>query len=183
MSTNSKIAAVLASAGILAAGWSVGTANGGTVTAAAPATQTSSATTTAQSGTSTGTASSSTATTGTGTGTTTGATTAAPTSASPSATTTTGTYKDGTYTGTTATHRYGSVTVTVTISGGKITNATAALVDDGDRKSTQINNQSLPTIKARVIAANSASVSTVSGATYTTEAYLTSLQAALAKAV
>ena len=37
-------------------------------------------------------------------------------------------------------------------------------------------------LKAAVIAANSAKVSTVSGATYTTEAYLTSLQSALDKA-
>lgn len=80
------------------------------------------------------------------------------------------------------THRYGSVTVTVTISGGKITNVTSNVVSDGQGKSNQINSSAVPTIKARVIAANSASVSTVSGATYTTGAYLTSLQSALSQA-
>ena len=80
------------------------------------------------------------------------------------------------------THRYGSVTVTVTLRNGVISDVAATVVDDGDRKSQAINNRSLPTVKAAVIAANSAKVSTVSGATYTTEAYLTSLQSALDKA-
>lgn len=152
MSIRAKVAAVIASAGVLGAGWAVGTANGATVT-----------------NTTTGT----TATTGT-----------TSTSTTTSNTTTSGssTYKDGTYTGTTVTHRYGSVTVTVTISGGKITNVTAQAVSDGDRRSSSINTQAIPMMKTEVLSANSAKVSTISGATYTTTAYITSLQSALAKA-
>lgn len=153
MSTRAKVAAVIASAGVLGAGWAVGTANGATV-----------ATTTT--GTTATTATTATTTSGTTTKTTSGSTT----------------YKDGTYTGTTVTHRYGSVTVTVTISGGKITNVSAQALDGGDRRSQSIDSQAVPMMKTEVLSANSAKVSTISGATYTTTAYITSLQSALAKA-
>ena len=153
MSTRAKFAAVIASAGVLGAGWAAGTANGATV-----------ANTTTTGNTNTGTTTSS---TNTGTTTTSNGST---------------TYKDGTYTGTTVTHRYGSVTVTVTISGGKITNVSAQAVDGGDRRSQSINSQAVPMMKTEVLSANSAKVSTISGATYTTTAYITSLQSALAKA-
>ena len=150
MSTRAKVAAVIASAGVLGAGWAVGTANGATVATTTTGTTATTATTTS----------------GTTTKTTSGSTT----------------YKDGTYTGTTVTHRYGSVTVTVTISGGKITNVSAQAVDGGDRRSQSINSQAVPMMKTEVLSANSAKVSTISGATYTTTAYITSLQSALAKA-
>lgn len=152
MSIRAKVAAVIASAGVLGAGWAVGTANGATVT------NTTTGTTATTETTSTSTTTSNTTTSGSST------------------------YKDGTYTGTTVTHRYGSVTVTVTISGGKITNVTAQAVSDGDRRSSSINTQAIPMMKTEVLSANSAKVSTISGATYTTTAYITSLQSALAKA-
>lgn len=169
MSIRAKVAAVVASAGVLGAGWAVGTANGATVTG----------TTTGTTNTNTGTTSTTSGTSATSgsTGTTSGSTSTKTTTTSGS-----GSYKDGTYTGTTVTHRYGSVTVTVTISGGKITNVTANAVTDGDRRSESINSQAIPLMKSEVLAANSAKVSTISGATYTTTAYVTSLQSALAKA-
>jgi uncharacterized protein with FMN-binding domain len=74
------------------------------------------------------------------------------------------------------------VTVTVTISGGKITNVTAQALDRGDRRSQSIDSQAVPMMKTEVLSANSANVSTIGGATYTTTAYITSLQSALAKA-
>lgn len=169
MSIRAKVAAVVASAGVLGAGWAVGTANGATVTGTTGTTNTNTGTTSTNTGTNAGTS-------GT-TGTTSGSTSTKTTSTSGS-----GSYKDGTYTGTTVTHRYGSVTVTVTISGGKITNVTANAVTDGDRRSESINSQAIPLMKSEVLAANSANVSTISGATYTTTAYVTSLQSALAKA-
>jgi uncharacterized protein with FMN-binding domain len=153
VSTRAKFAAVIASAGVLGAGWAVGTANGATVT------NTTTTTGTTNTGTNTSTSNSNTTTTSGGTS-----------------------YKDGTYTGTTVQHRYGSVTVTVTISGGKITNVTAQALDPGDRRSQSIDSQAVPIMKSEVLAANSANVQTLSGATYTTSAYITSLQSALAKA-
>jgi uncharacterized protein with FMN-binding domain len=159
VSTKAKLAALTASAGVLAAGWAIGTANGQAATA------------TDQSGTTTGSSQ-----------TTTGTTTSAATKAATTAKAASGAYKDGSYTGTTASHRYGSVTVTVKISGGKISDVTANVVDDGDRKSKSINSQAIPMIKSAVLSANSYKVSTIGGATYTTGAYLTSLQSALSKA-
>ena len=74
------------------------------------------------------------------------------------------------------------MTVTVTISGGRISALSEQIVEDGDRKSSMINSRSIPVIRDEIVAANSAQVSTVSGATYTTGAYLSSLQSALDKA-
>ena len=153
------MAAVVASAGVLGAGWAVGTANGATVAN----------TTTTTGNTNTGTS------TATSNGTTTNNSNTTTTSGST-------TYKDGTYTGTTVQHRFGSVTVTVTISGGKITNVTAQALDPGDGRSRSIDSQAVPIMKQEVLAADSANVQTLSGATYTTTAYITSLQSALAKA-
>jgi uncharacterized protein with FMN-binding domain len=153
VSIRAKVAAVIASAGVLGAGWAVGTANGATVT--------------------------NTTTTGTSN---TGTNTSTSTNSNTTATSGSTSYKDGTYTGTTVQHRYGAVTVTVTISGGKITNVTAQADSAGDRRSASINSQAVPIMKSEVLAANSGNVQSVSGATYTTTAYITSLQSALAKA-
>ena len=149
MSTRSKAAAALASAGILLVGWNVGTANGKTLTTTTSA--------------------------GTGTGTTVAA-------GSNAGTTSSGTSgATGTYTGTTESDRFGTITVTVTLANGKITDVTYKTTV-GDNHSAQIEARAIPTLKAAVLAANSAAVSTVSGATYTSNKYLSSLQAALDKA-
>lgn len=102
--------------------------------------------------------------------------------ASSSPTAVTGAYVDGTYTGQTVSHRFGSVTVTVTISGGTLSALQPTVVSDGDRHSERINSSAIPVLEAEVVAANSAEVSTISGATYTTQAYLQSLQSALDQA-
>jgi len=149
MSTRSKAAAALASAGILLVGWNVGTANGKTLTTTTSA--------------------------GTGTGTTVAAGTNAGTTSSGTSGAT------GTYTGTTESDRFGTITVTVTLANGKITNVTYTTTVR-DNHSAQIEARAIPTLKAAVLAANSADVSTVSGATYTSDKYLSSLQSALDKA-
>jgi uncharacterized protein with FMN-binding domain len=46
----------------------------------------------------------------------------------------------------------------------------------------QISNRAAPILRDEVLAAQSASVANVSGATYTTRAYLSSLQSALDQA-
>ncbi|MBK6954074.1 MAG: FMN-binding protein [Actinomycetales bacterium] len=149
MSTRSKAAAALASAGILLVGWNVGTANGKTLTTTTSA--------------------------GTGTGTTVAAGTNAGTTSSGTSGAT------GTYTGTTESDRFGTITVTVTLANGKITDVTYKTTVR-DNHSAQIEARAIPTLKAAVLAANSADVSTVSGATYTSNKYLSSLQSALDKA-
>lgn len=172
MSTRARAAALLASAGVLGLGWGVSTANG-TLVLTSPAVAASPTTTTASD-------------TGTGTSAPTASTPTASETDTQASTTTAGTtdaaLADGTYIGETVTHHYGSVTVTVTISGGRISALSEQIVEDGDRKSSMINSRSIPVIRDEIVAANSAQVSTVSGATYTTGAYLSSLQSALDKA-
>ena len=82
------------------------------------------------------------------------------------------------YTGEAVTHRHGSVTVSVTVTDGVVTDAKAAY-EATSSKSVDIAEGAIPTLNANVVAANGAEIDTVSGATYTSEAYLTSLQSAL----
>jgi uncharacterized protein with FMN-binding domain len=86
---------------------------------------------------------------------------------------------DGTYSGSTVGTRFGDVQVQVTISGGAITDVTALQLTDHDGRSVSISNRAAPILRDEVLQAQSSSVSLVSGATYTSAAYLQSLQAAL----
>jgi uncharacterized protein with FMN-binding domain len=101
---------------------------------------------------------------------------AAPTAAAPPATTTGIT---GTWTGSVVATRFGNVQVAVTIDQGVVTDVTALQLTDADPKSVQISNRAAPVLRQEVLAAQSTAVYNVTGATYTTNGYLTSLQAAL----
>nr|WP_274707918.1 FMN-binding protein [Arthrobacter sp. H16F315] len=85
----------------------------------------------------------------------------------------------GTFAGKAVQTRYGSVQVQITVKAGAITDVAALQLTDDDRKSVQISNRAAPLLRAAVLKAQSAQVQTVSGATVTSDAYLTSLQAAL----
>jgi uncharacterized protein with FMN-binding domain len=150
---------ILASFGILAVGWQIGAA-----TAVTPA-ATSSGTGT---GTSSGTGSSS--------------SDSSSSSGSTSTSTSTASLKDGTYTGTSEQTRFGNVQVEVVISGGKITDVKALHLTDAEGRSVQISNYAAPILRKEVLASQSAKVSNVGGATYTTDGYLSSLQSALDQA-
>jgi uncharacterized protein with FMN-binding domain len=90
--------------------------------------------------------------------------------------------KSGTYTGNGVSHEYGTVQVTITVSGGVVTKASATYPTDRST-SRSINNGAVPTLNSRAVAAKtSSSISTVSGATLTSDAYKSSLQSALDKA-
>ena len=86
---------------------------------------------------------------------------------------------DGTYSGSTVRTRFGDVQVQVTISGGAIADVTALQLTDHDGRSVSISNRAAPILRDEVLQAQSSAVSLVSGATYTSAAYLQSLQAAL----
>ena len=86
---------------------------------------------------------------------------------------------NGTYTGSSIRTRFGNVQVSVTITSGSITEVTALQLTDADGRSVQISNRAAPILRSEVLASQSAQVSNVSGATYTTQAYLTSVQSAL----
>ncbi|MFD8868017.1 FMN-binding protein [Streptomyces sp. NPDC059590] len=87
-----------------------------------------------------------------------------------------------TVTGDEANTQYGPVQVSVTVTGGKITAATAVKTPDSGPQSEQIAADSVPKLNQAAVTAQSAKIDTVSGATYTSEGYRKSLQSALDKA-
>jgi uncharacterized protein with FMN-binding domain len=84
-----------------------------------------------------------------------------------------------TVTGQAVRFRFGSVQVAVTVDGHDITDVQALQLPDGDRHSAQISDYVEPILRDEAIAADSADVSVISGATYTSRAYAMSLQSAL----
>ena len=84
-------------------------------------------------------------------------------------------------TGTDVAFRYGDVAVKVTVAGGRITNVTVASLNETDGRSVMIDQYAIPQLEQQVIAANSATIDAVSGATFTSEAFASSLSSALSK--
>lgn len=86
-----------------------------------------------------------------------------------------------TYIGTAEANPYGTVQATLVVTGNKITNVIIAAPRD-DPRSAYINSNAVPILASETLQARSANVDAVSGATYTSESYISSLQAALAAA-
>ncbi|MET9393964.1 FMN-binding protein [Streptomyces sp. NPDC006624] len=84
-------------------------------------------------------------------------------------------------TGSVAQTEYGPVQVRITVAGGKITKAEAVQAPKGGR-SDQITSTSVPRLNQAAVAAGSAQIDAVSGATYTSAGYKKSLQSALDQA-
>jgi uncharacterized protein with FMN-binding domain len=74
---------------------------------------------------------------------------------------------------------YGLVQVQVKLRGKRIVRATAIDYPQGTGRDREINRYAIPVLQRETIAAQSANVDTVSGATYTSDGYRRSLQAAL----
>ncbi|MGI5374086.1 FMN-binding protein [Streptomyces sp. CA-251387] len=87
----------------------------------------------------------------------------------------------GTVTGDAAQTQYGAVQVRLTVSGGKITQAEAVQAPKGGQ-STNITANAVPKLNQAAVAAQSADIDAVSGATYTSNGYKESLQSAIDKA-
>lgn len=85
----------------------------------------------------------------------------------------------GSYQGQTVQTRYGPVQVQVTVSDGKIIDVAALQLPQDDGHSARISSAVEPMLRAEVLSAQSADIQTISGATYTSEAYASSLQSAL----
>jgi uncharacterized protein with FMN-binding domain len=75
--------------------------------------------------------------------------------------------------------RYGPVQVQITLSGGRITYATAIDYPQASGRDQEINSIAIPQLNAEVLQAQNAQIDTVSGATYTSDGYARSLQSAL----
>ncbi|MCC9708738.1 FMN-binding protein [Streptomyces sp. MNU76] len=86
-----------------------------------------------------------------------------------------------TLTGTAVQTDYGPVQVRITVNGGKITDAETVQQPSGGR-STQISSDAIPKLNQAAVAAGSAEIDAVSGATYTSAGYKESLQSALDQA-
>jgi uncharacterized protein with FMN-binding domain len=81
-------------------------------------------------------------------------------------------------------NRFGTVQVQVTIGpDGSITDVATLQTPYADRQSVQINNYAVPRLNSEALTAQSASVNTISGATYTSNDYQRSLQSAIDIAV
>jgi uncharacterized protein with FMN-binding domain len=87
-----------------------------------------------------------------------------------------------TVTGAAAQTRYGPVQVEITVTNGQITAADAIVYPTQSSKDRQINARAIPRLDQEAVAAQSAGVDTVSGATYTSVGYRTSLQSAIDQA-
>ena len=90
--------------------------------------------------------------------------------------------KTSTVTGDVAQTRWGPVQVQLDVSGSTITNVTILQYPDSNGQDIQIANYSLPQLIQETLDQQSASISMVSGATYTSQGYLQSLQSALDQA-
>jgi uncharacterized protein with FMN-binding domain len=88
----------------------------------------------------------------------------------------------GTVTGSVVPYGYGELATRVSISGGRITGVNVPVLKVAEQFSQQIAAEAIPVLRNEVLAAQSARIQAVSGATYTSEAYAQSVQAALDKA-
>ncbi|HZK73743.1 MAG TPA: FMN-binding protein [Clostridia bacterium] len=93
--------------------------------------------------------------------------------------------RSGQYTGQDITTRFGDVQVEITVSNGHITDVQAPLLPSDRARSVEISQAAGPILRdeaLQAVSAKSAQIDTVSGATYTSDAYVQSLQSAIDQA-
>lgn len=89
---------------------------------------------------------------------------------------------DGTYAGQSVRTRFGPVQVSLTVSGGAISAVDVVQYPDTNSRDRQINERAIPQLVSETLDAQSADIHMVSGATYTSDGYLQSLQSAIDQA-
>ena len=87
-----------------------------------------------------------------------------------------------TVTGAVADTRWGPVQVQLTLQNKKITNVAVIQYPNNNGRDQEINSTALPILVQETISAQSAKIDMVSGATVTSDGYLSSLQSALDQA-
>lgn len=100
----------------------------------------------------------------------------------PSSIVNTGKYRDGSYVGSVVDAYYGNVQVKVIIFGGRITDVQFLDYPKDRQTSVRINSRAMPYLISEAIAVQDANVDAVSGASFTSAAYVESLSSALAQA-
>lgn len=102
-----------------------------------------------------------------------------PKTTTPAPTPTTQKYKDGTYQGSGTGYKRGTTTLSITIKGGKITSINT--ISSGD--TPEFYNRASGIVISGIIKAQSSTVSTVSGATFTSNGIMSGVKDALSKAL
>ena len=83
-------------------------------------------------------------------------------------------------TGSTVNYNYGTLAVSVTVQGKTITNISVPTLNDGGNSYSQsLDAMSIPVLTKEAMAAQSANIQSVSGASYTSAGFIQSLQSAL----
>jgi uncharacterized protein with FMN-binding domain len=77
---------------------------------------------------------------------------------------------------------YGPVQVQITVSGGSITQVNVPQYPNGSGRDQEINSFALPQLISETTSAQSANINMVSGATFTSQGYIQSLQSAIDQA-
>lgn len=90
--------------------------------------------------------------------------------------------KSGQFTGTDVTYQYGEMQVRLTVQNGRITAVNYPIESAPDPRSEFINSQALPILTRELLSAQNLRIDSVSGATYTSNAFAETVQAALSKA-
>ncbi|MEV6808465.1 FMN-binding protein [Streptomyces sp. NPDC051132] len=88
----------------------------------------------------------------------------------------------GTFTGDPVDTRYGTVQVAATLAKGRITAVRVLHAPDENGRDQEITSYALPRLTQEAIGAQSADIDAVSGASYTSQGYMQSLQSALDQA-
>jgi uncharacterized protein with FMN-binding domain len=78
--------------------------------------------------------------------------------------------------------RYGTVQVKLVLNGRTITDVVVLQVPNRERRDVEINDQAVPILRQEVLAAQSAKIDAVSGASFTSSGYAWSVQSAIDKA-
>jgi len=112
--------------------------------------------------------------TSTGTASSPGTSTSAGSSASSGSATRSATSNDQSF-------RYGDMEVAVTVEGTKITNIAMAQLNETDGRSASIDSFAIPQLEQQVISADSVNINGVSGATFTSQAFVDGVANALGK--
>ncbi|MDP9219588.1 MAG: FMN-binding protein [Actinomycetota bacterium] len=99
-----------------------------------------------------------------------------PSSSTPRARATTG---PRSFTGALVGTPFGDVQVRAVLNGGRLIDVVAVHLTDSSGRSVSISDRAAPILRSEALAAGSAKIDTVSGASYTSEGYIQSLQAAL----
>lgn len=103
-------------------------------------------------------------------------------SPTPTATATQSSGVSGTFKGDTSQTRWGPVQVEIVVTNGKITDVKTLQYPNGDRRSQNISSQVIPWLQEETLQVQSANISGISGATYTSGGFQASLASALQKA-